>query len=165
MIGAGKIVVDRLGHADKAHRAAHALAVRAQLADRVHRIVAADIENRADVLFGQQRENFFKRRRVFVGIRELHPAGSEIRGRRSLEQGKLLFAEDRQQIDDAAFQQPLHAVAHSVYLRAQRASGGNHAGKACVNYGGRPAGLSHQNVFACKHSHQAPFFPASVPSL
>ena len=49
MVGDHQIVVDGLGHAHEADVALDALAVLSQLADGIHRVVAADVEEVADV--------------------------------------------------------------------------------------------------------------------
>src|SRR5699024_6916564 len=49
VVGDHQVVVDGLGHAHEADVAAHMLAVVRQLADGVHAVVAADVEEIADV--------------------------------------------------------------------------------------------------------------------
>ena len=50
VVGQAQVVVDGLGHADEADAAADLGAVAAELGDGVHGVVAADVEQRADIV-------------------------------------------------------------------------------------------------------------------
>ena len=112
-----QVVVDRFGHAHKADVAADIGAVLGQFADGVHAVVAADVEEVADIQLLEDLEQLFVDglALVAVPVGQLVAAGAEIARRRALEQlnvhraGQLVV-----QQAGAAFQQAGHAVHHAV---------------------------------------------------
>ena len=144
VVGVHQVVVDGLRHAHEADVAADALGVIAQLADRVHAVVAADVEEVADIQLFEDGEQLFIHVRVRQAVRQLITAAPQIRGRRALEQ--LDFkgrAERRGQIGHAIIEQPRHAVEHAVNaVRAAHHTGLKHACKARVDDRRRAAALT-----------------------
>src|SRR5262249_57014358 len=53
MVGADQIVVDRLGHADHAHFVTFTLSEAIDLVGGIHGVVAADVEEIADIVGGK----------------------------------------------------------------------------------------------------------------
>ena len=92
MIGQDEIVVDRLGNADKADRAFDLRRIAGKLADGVHRVIAADVKEIADV----QPLQFFKEDAVeAVGevLREFKTAGTQIRRRSQAKKFQIVIGE------------------------------------------------------------------------
>ena len=92
VIGQDEIVVDRLGNADKADRAFDLRRIAGKLADGVHRVVAADVKEIADV----QPLQFFKEDAVeAVGevLREFKTAGTQIRRRSQAKKFQIVIGE------------------------------------------------------------------------
>ena len=92
VIGQNEIVVDRLGNADKADRTFDLRRIAGKLADGVHRVVAADVKEIADV----QPLQFFKEDAVeAVGevLREFKTAGTQIRRRSQAKKFKIVIGE------------------------------------------------------------------------
>ena len=92
VIGQNEIVVDRLGNADKADRTFDLRCIAGKLADGVHRVVAADVKEIADV----QPLQFFKEDAVeAVGevLREFKTAGTQIRRRSQAKKFQIVIGE------------------------------------------------------------------------
>ena len=92
VIGQNEIVVDRLGNADKADRTFDLRRIAGKLADGVHRVVAADVKEIADV----QPFQFFKEDAVeAVGevLREFKTAGTQIRRRSQAKKFQIVIGE------------------------------------------------------------------------
>ena len=154
MVGAHQVVVDRLGHADEADVAADLLGIVAQLADRVHAVVAADIEEVSDIHAVEDREQVFIDLGMLEIAGQLVAAASQIGGRAALEQLDLKRgAQRRTQIDHTALEQALDAVQHAVdMLRTAHLAGLQHACQARVNDTGRAAGLTDDSITSHKDS-------------
>ena len=151
MVGDHQVVVNGLGHAHKTDLAADMAAVIRQLADGVHAVVAADVEEIADVQFLQDLEQLlvdsFSFRGVPVG--QLVAAAAQIAGRGALEQldvhgaGKLVI-----QNADPAFQQTGHAVHHAVdFLCPAALAAFKYACQTRVDDRSGTAGLAHNRIF------------------
>ena len=117
VVGEAEVIIDGLGYTDKTHRTAYLCAVAAELGDGVHRVVAADVEHRADVVLVKQGEQLDVGRGVRLRLGELVAAAAQIAGRCALEQlnvhGTFQLVI---QYADAALQQAGHAVHHAVHL-------------------------------------------------
>ena len=149
MVGQHQVVVDGLGHADEADLAVDGLAVGAQLGDRVHRVVAADVEHRADVVLPEQLKQLHKRLLVNDGVGQLVAAAAQEAGRRALEQLNVhLVAQHGIQIDELALEHALDAVLHPVDMGCAAGLGGLiDARQTGVDDGSRAARLTNQNIF------------------
>ena len=146
-----QVIVDGFGHAHKADLAADVAAVISQLADGIHRVVAADVEEIADVQLFQNLEQLDVDGLALGGVpvRQLVAAAAQIAGRRALEQldiqrGFQLFV----QHTGAALQQARHAVQHAVDLaRAAALAAFIHTRQAGVDDRSGTAGLTDDCVF------------------
>ena len=151
MVSDHQVVVDGLGHAHKADLAADMGAVVGQLADGVHRVVAADVEEIADVQLFQDLEQLDVDGLALGGvpIRQLVAAAAQIAGRRALEQlnvqgGLELFIQHA----GTALQQTRHAVQHAVDLAGTAALAALiHAGQAGIDDRSGTAGLTDDCIF------------------
>ena len=115
VVGQHQVVVDGLGYADEADLAVYGLAVGTQFGDRVHRVITANVEHRADVVLLEQLKQLQKRLLVHRGVGQLVAAASQEAGRRTLEQLNIhLIAQDRVQVNELALQHALNAVLHTV---------------------------------------------------
>ena len=87
MVGDHQVIVDGLGHAHKADVAADVCAVVGQLADGVHRVVTADVEEVADVQLLQDLKQLDVDGLTLGGVPvgQLVAAGTQIAGRRALQ--------------------------------------------------------------------------------
>ncbi len=119
VVGDHQVIVDGLGHAHKADVAADVCAVIGQLADGVHRVIAADVEEIADVQLLQNLKQLDVDGLALGGVPvgQLVAAGTQIAGRRALEKlnvqcGFQLII----QYAGAALQHARHAVQHTVDL-------------------------------------------------
>ena len=151
VVGDHQVVVDRLGHAHKTDVAADVCAVVGQLADGVHRVVAADVEEVADVQLLQnvKQLNIDGLALGGVPVGQLVAAGAEVAGRGALEQ--LDVQRSLQlvvQHAGAALQKAGNAVQHAVDLaRAAALAAFIDTGQTCVDNGSRAAGLTDDCVF------------------
>ena len=148
VVGQAQVVVDGLGHTDEPHRAAHPRAIAAELGDGVHRVVAADVEHRADVVLVKQGEQLDVGRGVRLRLGELVAAAAQIAGRRALEQldAEPVVQQDVQ-LHEFLFQQSLDAVLHAVDLVcAQTAGGFIDACETGIDDGGRAAALADDDI-------------------
>ena len=84
VVGEAEVIIDGLGYTDKTHRTAYLCAVAAELGDGVHRVVAADVEHRADVVLVKQGEQLDVGRGVRLRLGELVAAAAQIAGRCAL---------------------------------------------------------------------------------
>ena len=149
VVGQHQVIVNGLGHADKADLAVDGLAVGAQLGDRVHRVVAADVKHRADVVLPEQLKQLHKRLLVNGGVGQLVAAAAQKAGRRALEQLNVhLVAQHGVQIDELALKHALDAVLHPVDMGCAASLGGLiDARQTGVDDGSRAARLTNQNIF------------------
>ena len=116
VVGADEVVVDRLRNAHNAHLVVAGLRVCRQLCDRVHRVVAADVEEIADVILLEDREELLENALgILPYLRELLTAGAERRRRGVLEHIDALIVRKRlAEIDQTLLKETLNAVAHTV---------------------------------------------------
>ena len=168
VVGVGQIVVDRLGNADKADVAADFGGVVAQFEDGIHAVVAADIEEVADIIAAQHVENFLIDGLHLVAFRQFVAAASQIRSGGVAQQGELpRRAEHVRQVDHVVLEQPLNAVAHAVnMLYAVLAAGAENARKAGIDDTGGAAALADNRVdaHACNRSLSIFFRVMARPS-
>ena len=143
MIGAVKIVVDRLGNAHHAAFIADALHIFRNLVAGIHRIVAAVVEEITDVILAEDFQDPLIIGIVHIGILELIAAGTERGGRSMQKQGELVsvfFAHIVKNI----VQNAADAVGRTVNLRdirtVQRST--DYAVSACIDNRSRTAGLA-----------------------
>ena len=119
MVGHHQVIVNRLGNAHKADIAANMGTVISQLADGIHAVIAADVEEIADIQFAQDLEQLLVYGFALGGVPvgQLVAAAAQIAGRCALEQlnvhGTFQLVI---QYADAALQQAGHAVHHAVHL-------------------------------------------------
>ena len=148
MIGVHEVVVNGFRHAHEADVAADALGVIAQLADGIHAVVAANIEEIADIQLFENGKQLFIDLRMFQTVRQFVAAAAQIGGRRALEQFNFKRrAKRRGQIGDALIHQSLHAVEHAVNaVRAAHDACLKHARKAGVDDGCRAAALADDGI-------------------
>ena len=148
MVGEAQIVVDSLGHTDEPHTAVHPLPVAGQLCDGVHRVVAADVEHRADVVLVKQGEQLDKRGGIGVRVGQLEAAAAQIAGRGALEQlDAHAVVQQNVELQQLFLEQTLDAVLHAVHLVCTQTAGGFvYARKAGVDHGGRAAALTNDDI-------------------
>ena len=144
MIGQDEIVVDRLGNADKADRAFDLRRIAGKLADGVHRVIAADVKEIADV----QPLQFFKEDAVeAVGevLREFKTAGTQIRRRSQAKKFQIVIGEGFWKVHIRIREKALDSIDHTVDAANRIAVARTFADntvKAPVDNRGRSAGLS-----------------------
>ena len=142
MVGAVEVVVDGLGHAHHAALIAHLLHILGDLVAGVHGVVAAVVEEIADIVLLEDLENALVIGIIHIGIGHLVTAGAQ-RGRGSILQqlqlGGIFFAH----IEQAVVQHALDAV-----LSAQHAGdigifqrGIDDTVHTGIDHGSRTAGL------------------------
>ena len=148
VVGETQIVVDSLGHTDEPHTAAHLLPVAGQLCDGVHRVVAADVEEVADVQLFQNGEQLFVDGFVGVPVGQLVAAAAQIAGRGALEQlDAHAVVQQNVELQQLFLEQTLDAVLHAVHLVCTQTAGGFvYARKAGVDHGGRAAALTNDHI-------------------
>ena len=78
VVGQREVIVDRLRAADKADLRARDNAVVRQLLDRVHRVVAADVDKAVDLEILKDLEDLLIERLVLMDLRKLVAAAAEI---------------------------------------------------------------------------------------
>ena len=86
VVGQAEVVVDGLGHTDEPDAAAHLGTVTGEFCNGVHRVIAADVEQRTDIVLVKQGEQLDERGRIHVRVRQLVAAAAQIAGRGALEQ-------------------------------------------------------------------------------
>ena len=146
VVGAHEVVVDGLGYADEADRAAYLAAVGAQLGDGVHGVVAADVEHGVDPVGVQARKDVLVERGVGE-VGQLEAAASQPACRRLPQQRQALLVRKRgPQVDGPAGEKPLDAVAHARDLAALLARRRDDARQARVDCRRGTAGLTDQDV-------------------
>ena len=155
VVRAVKIVVDGLGNAHHAAFVADLLAVFRDLVAGVHRVVAAVIEEIADVVLPEDLQNALVVRVVHIGILHLVAAGAELGGRgvqQQLQLRRVFLVHDIELV----VQHALDAVRGAVDLRDALGvqTGADRAVSAGVDDGGGAAGLPDdagalQNRFRC----------------
>ena len=149
VVGDHQVVVDGLGHAHKADVALDAFAVLSQLADGVHGVVAADVEEVADVQLFQNGEQLFVDGLVLMPVRQLVAAAAEEAGRGALEQLDVqIVRQHGGKIHHPLLQQTGNAIAHTVNdLCAAVLAAFKYACKACIDDGSRTARLTNDCIF------------------
>ena len=148
VVGEHQVVVDGLGHAHKADVAADVCAVVGQLADGIHRVVAADVEHGADVVLVKQGEQLDERGGIGVRVGQLEAAAAQIAGRSTLEQldAHAVIQQDVE-LQQLLLEQTFDAVLHAVHLVCTQTAGGFvYACKAGVDHGGRAAALTNDDI-------------------
>ena len=162
VIGAEQVVVDGLGNAEHAALVADLLHVAVDLVAGIHRVVAAVIEEIADVVFFENLENALIVGFVGLGIGDLIAAGAEGGGGR-VEQafqlcGVLLIHHHQAVVEDAD-DAVKRAVDLGDVLALQR--GLDDAVGAGVDNGGGTAGLTDDRSslkrFFCTHLYSSMF--------
>ena len=159
VVDAHEVVVDGLGHADEANGGVDARAVRAQLGDGVHGVVAADVEDSVVAAVGEGGKGLPVELVGALGVegRELEAAAAEPARRRATEQ--LEVARIRKGLverDRASVEEPLDAEAHAHGLGAGLPRARDNASEARVDRGRRATGLSDQDALRCVYCHGAP---------
>ena len=149
VVGDHQVVVDGLGHTHKADVALDAFAVLSQLADGVHGVVAADVEEVADVQLFQNGEQLFVDGLVLMPVRQLIAAAAEEAGRGALEQLDVqIVRQHGGKIHHPLLQQTGNAIAHTVNdLCAAVLAALKYACKACIDDGSRTARLTNDCIF------------------
>ena len=148
MVGDGQVVVDGLGAADELLLRAGQQGIVKQLADGVHGIVAADVDEHFDVQLIQQFENALIDRLVLMDFGQLVAAGAQEGGRGAFEQFQVQFILDMLgQVHILLIHEALDAVAHTVNLVVAAFFGClEHAREAGVDDGRGAAGLTDKYV-------------------
>ena len=148
VIHARQIVIDGLRHADDPNGTADCGEIGGQLFHRVHRIVAADVKERADIMRLQRAADLFVRMRVFFGRGQLVPAGAQGGGWRLDQQSALLrISQPVGQIDQPVAQHALDAVGGAENALYAFADGLLvHAEQRGIDHTGRAAGLGNGDV-------------------
>ena len=116
MVGAEEVVVDRLGHAHHTALVADGLHVLVDLVAGVHGVVAAVIEEVADIVLAEHLEDALIVGVVLGGIGDFIAAGAERGGGRILQQRQLLGIL-QPHIKQAVVQHALDAVLRAEHLR------------------------------------------------
>ena len=154
MVGAVQVVVDRLRNAHYAALVAVLQHILGDFVAGIHRVVAAVVEEIADVVLLEDLEDALIIGIVHIGILQLIAAGTQRGGRRILHQRKLcrIFLAH---VDQIVIQNALDAVQRAEYLgdRIGLQRGLDRAVSGSVNGGGRTAGLT-DNASATKLAHE-----------
>ena len=153
VVGSKQVVVDGLGHAHHAALIADLLHVLADLVAGVHRVVAAVVEEVADVILLEDLQNPLVVGVIHIRVRHLVPAGAQGRGGGVLQQFQLC------RVLLAHIKQPVVQNALDAVLRAQDAGDagvlqcrGDDAVGTSVDDGSRAAGLA-ENAGAFQFTH------------
>ena len=153
MVGAGEVVVDGLRDTHAAHFIAVSQHELGDLVAGIHGVVAAVVEEVANVVLLEHGENLLIIGLVLVGILQLVAAGAQRRGGGVLHQGQLvrIFLG---KIEQVVVQQTHDAVLHRVNIRDHVAlqRGLDRAVGGSVNDGRRAAGLADDRR-AFQHGH------------
>ena len=149
MVGDHQVIVDGLGHAHEADVALDALAVLGQLADGVHGIVAADVEEVADVQLFEDGEELLVHGLVGVPVGQLVAAAAQEAGRRALEQLDVqVVGQHGGKVHHTLLQQTGDAVAHAVDdVGTAALAAFKDARKARIDDGSRTARLTNDCIF------------------
>ena len=124
-------------------------AVLCQLADGVHGVVAADVEEVADVQLLQDGKQLLVHSFIGVPVRQFVAAAAQEAGRRALEQFDVeVVRQQGGQIHHALLQQACNTVAHAVYdIGTAALAALEHTGQTCVDNGSRTARLTNDCIF------------------
>ena len=143
VVRAIQVVVNGLGNADHAAFIVHLCAVAADFVAGVHGVVAAVVEEIADVVLLEDFENALVVGVVHIGILHLVTAGAE-RGRRGVEELLQFLGVLFVHYEEPIVQNALDAVACAVDLCDVLAveGGADDAVCGCVDHGGGTAGLA-----------------------
>ena len=149
MVGHHQVVIDGLGNAHEADIALDAVAVLGQLADGIHGVVAANVEEVANVQLFQDGEQLLVNGLVIVPIGQLIAAAAQEAGRGALEQLDIqVIGQYGGKIHHALLQQTGNAVAHAVNdLSAAALAALEYACQTCIDDGGRAARLTNDCIF------------------
>ena len=149
MIRDHQVVVVGFRHAHEADVALDALAVLRQLADGVHRVVAADVEEVADVQLLEDGEQLLVHSLVGVPVGQLVAAAAEEAGGGALEQLDVkVIGQQGGQVNDPLLQKTGYAVAHTVDdVCATALAALEHTRQTCVDDRGGAAGLANDCIF------------------
>ena len=149
MVGHHQIVIDGLGNAHEADVALDAVAVFSQLADGIHGVVAANVEEVANVQLFQDGEQLLVNGLVIVPIGQLIAAAAQEAGRGALEQLDIqIIGQHGGKIHHALLQQTGNAVAHAVNdLSAAALAALEYACQTSIDDGGRAARLTNDCIF------------------
>ena len=143
VVGAEEIVVDGLGNAHHAALIADLLHILGDLVAGVHGVVAAVVEEIADIMLLEHLENTLIIGVVHIGIGDLVAAGAERRGGGVLQQlqlARVLLAHVEQAVGKHALDAVLRAVDGGDAVGVKRRA--DHAVGAGVDDRGRAAGLT-----------------------
>ena len=143
VVGAEEIVVDGLGNAHHAALIADLLHILGDLVAGVHRVVAAVVEEIADIMLLEHLENTLIIGVVHIGIGDLVAAGAERGGGGVLQQlqlARVLLAHVEQAVGKHALDAVLRAVDGGDAVGVKRRA--DHAVGAGVDDRGRAAGLT-----------------------
>ena len=149
VVGHHQVVVDGLGNAHEADVALDAVAVFSQLADGIHGVVAANVEEVANVQLFQDGEQLLVNGLVIVPIGQLIAAAAQEAGRGALEQLDIqVIGQHGGKIHHALLQQTGNAVAHAVNdLSAAALAALEYACQTSIDDGGRAARLTNDCIF------------------
>ena len=143
MVGAEKVVVDGLGNAEDPALVAHLLHIAADLVAGVHGIVAAVVEEIADVIFLEDLQDALEIGVVGLGVGDLVAAGAQSGGRGVQQQfqlGRIFLVHNHQAVVENAHDAVMRAVDLGDAVALQ--GGFDDAVGAGVDDGGGSAGLT-----------------------
>ena len=151
MVGDDQVVINGFRHADNTHVVPVRFGIYRKFCHGVHRVVAADIKEIADIVFLKDRENLLIHRVILPRGGEFFATGAERRRRGVLQQLQFgAVGKDLVQIRQSLCGKPLDSVAHSVQFTDGALSvfqhAAYHAGKRGIDRGGRSAGLPHYRI-------------------
>ena len=148
MVGDGQIVVDGLRAADKLLFCTGQQCIVGKLADGIHGVISADIDEDLNLQLVQKLEDSFVNFLILVDLRQLVAAGAQECGGSSLQKREVqLILDIIGEIDILLIHETLDAVAHAVNLVVASFHGGlEYAGKAGVDDSGGATGLSYDNI-------------------
>ena len=113
-----EVVVDGLGNADETNGAPVLVSPSAELVDRVHGVVAANVEHGAHARRLELGEGVLIERGVLVGLGQLEAATAQKACGRATQQLHVHgVAERAVEVQDAAGEIPLDSVAHAQHVR------------------------------------------------
>ena len=154
VVGTGQIVIDGLGKTNHTHIVIVGSDIAAQLFYGIHRIVAADIEEVANVVLTELLDQSIKESLILGGIGQLFTAGTKT-GCGSLGENlqfllvgsAVLIFKDLTEIYNASVEEALDTVTHTVQfcdasLGFLRECTADHTRQSCIDGGGRTAGLA-----------------------
>ena len=149
VIRAGEVVVDCFRNAHHAHFKADGGAIARELCNGIHRVVSADIEEVAYVVFFEDFNELFKRCGVVLRLREFFSARAESGGGGLFEEPerrlvRKLFAEIAEAFRKHSFDTVYRAVDFADAIGFHAPS--YNAGQRCVYGSGRTAGLAYYSI-------------------